>query len=153
MNNSKGSTLAIALSMLFLFSAMGVGALEYGGGQRQFATTQIANTQAFWIADAGLLSVCLSGTAPSTPTSFGPGTYSVTPSGTVVAGGLLTATGTVNGEKRIVKANCMPSTPFSGLVAGGNLNSNGLTFLSGNAVYNGSSSGMVLGVANHSMKI
>ena len=53
MKNSKGSVLAVALSMMFLFSGLGIGALNYAGMQGQFATNQIISSQAFWMAEAG----------------------------------------------------------------------------------------------------
>jgi hypothetical protein len=54
MKNSKGSTLALALSAMFLFSALGMGAINYSTMQRQSATTQSSSVRAFWLADAGI---------------------------------------------------------------------------------------------------
>jgi hypothetical protein len=54
MNNNKGSTLAIALSMVFLFAAMGVGTINYGGGQRAFWNSRASSAQAFWVADGAM---------------------------------------------------------------------------------------------------
>jgi len=104
-NNSKGSTLAIAVSMVFLFSALGIGAIEYAGGQGLSTNFQTVNTQAFWLADAGMQqSLANSGAAspnyPS-PTSFGNGTYLVTSS---TSGNTTTVTsvGTVTGMTPVI---------------------------------------------------
>lgn len=54
MNNSRGSTLAIAVSMVFLFAALGAGAINFGGAQDLFWTNQEASAKAFWLADGAM---------------------------------------------------------------------------------------------------
>ncbi len=54
MKNSKGSSLALAIGAMVLFSGIGVGSLNYSMMQGKTSTTQALSAQAFWAADAGL---------------------------------------------------------------------------------------------------
>ncbi|MEI6437987.1 MAG: pilus assembly PilX N-terminal domain-containing protein [Candidatus Omnitrophota bacterium] len=114
MMNSRGSALAVALSTMFLFGVLGVGAINYSTMQRQVSVSGQKATQAFWLADAGLQQSAATACGALTDTSIGTGTYRVDKSGT-----LLTSTGTVgsgsSAVSRKIQANCTPgaSNPFS----------------------------------------
>ena len=55
MINSRGSTLALALSAMFLVSALGIGAINYATMQGQSSSIQTSSAKAFWLADAGMV--------------------------------------------------------------------------------------------------
>ena len=54
MKNSKGSTIALALSAMLIFSGLGVGAIGYSTMQGHTSISGKLSTQAFWLADAGI---------------------------------------------------------------------------------------------------
>jgi hypothetical protein len=125
-NNSRGSTLAVAISMVFLFAALGAGAFEYATRQGQVANIEIANTQAFWSADAGLQVICSFGSAPPTKLT---GSFNVTGlvNNQIVSGNPITSLGTVKVGTTIIAARevqaiCTIASPFqNGLFANGNI--------------------------------
>jgi len=111
MNNSRGSTLAIALSMVFLFAAIGVGTINYGTGQRQASVNQAANAQAFWLAEAGLAQTAAGGcSAPGTRLSGNTGVAN--PSSGVFVSTAKVTVGKYNNVTRVLQQTCTNTSPF-----------------------------------------
>lgn len=150
MKNSKGSTLAVALSMVFLFSALGVGMLEFGGGQRQFSAHQLVNTQAFWLADAGLQQSIANGGVVESGTLGSEGTYAVTISGSGTV--TLTSTGTATGQqpaiKRILQAQGKIQSVFQDALFSGSTSTAGMNLNSPLTIGNYNSSGAAVTPGN-----